>query len=218
MKKFFAGLFLATTLLFSAGFAQISDCSITYKMDMDGPEMDAMAKTMMANATTTISFKGTSARVATKMMMGETVIVTTENPKKSIVLMDMMGMKIASDATDSNEDNAANDGSKIKKTGKTKDIAGYKCEELIVTPVEGDPITLWVTDKISPKSSATDYQYKGVNGFPLEMTTNQEGTTVKLQAQKVSTEKLDDALFSTEIPSGYKIMTQEEMMQMGGGQ
>ena len=185
---------------------------------MDGPEMDAMTKMMMASATTTISFQGRAARVETNMMAGmSTVAISNDDTEETVVLMNMMGRKMAMEPSKNVEDEAEKANVDIKKTGKSKEVAGYSCQELIVTPEEGEPVTLWVTEKIAPNSAGTDFSFKGVKGFPLEMTINQEGNIVKMVAQKVSTEKMDASLFSTEIPDGYKVMTEEEMMQMGGG-
>ena len=218
MKKIFALFLLASTLFVSAGFSQVlSNCSIVYSMDIDGPEMNAMAKMMMAGSKTTISFLNDASRVHSDMKMMNTTIISTDKSKKSLILMSMMGMKKAafSDQTAEELDEKAN--VTIKKTGKTKDILGYNCEEVEVTTSTGDKSTLWVTDKIMPKTTATQYSFKGISGFPLEMTMASEGNTVKMKATKVDKAEPEASLFSMKIPAGYTEMTMEEMEQMGGG-
>jgi hypothetical protein len=63
-------------------------------------------------------------------------------------------------------------------------------------------------------------QFKGLNGFPLEYNMTQRGMNLSLSATKVEKQSVSDDTFK--VPSGYKLMTQEEMQadiqkNMGGG-
>lgn len=217
MKKLIAFFVLSLALITSLGFSQgMSDGSITYTMAIDGPEMDGMAKAMMKDAKTTISFLGKKVRLFTDMGMMQTTVITDGNTNKSVVLMDMMGMKLAMQPEVSDEDMQLTPNAGVKKTGKTKTIAGYSCEEIIVTQEDGQTANLWITDKIKPQGK-TDYSFQGVSGFPLEMTMNQDGNTVNMKAISVSNTKPDADEFSTEVPNGYRLMSEEEMNQMTGG-
>lgn len=218
MKTKFFALFLF--LLMGASIqtqAQLSECQITFDLDFSGADMDPMAKAMMEGAEMTMSFKGRRARVEMDMnMMSSTAIVDDEG-QEGVVLMDMMGMKMAMvmGEDDFNQDDGPLP--KIRKTGKTKKIAGYTCHQVFVESEEGEDFEVWYSPKIKPAAKAQGYSYEGLDGFPLEMDVNQDGNRMKMKATKVSTDNLDDDLFDLTIPAGYKEMSPEEMMQMGGG-
>lgn len=218
MRLALLALTLTFTLRVSAQSAPLSDCKIDYKIDLNDPNMDPMAKMMMSSAKMSIGFLGAKSRVEMNMnAMMKTVAISDETTKKSIVLMDMLGQKKAMVPEDDPTELKNRYNSTSTKTGKSKTIAGYKCYEYIVKTTEGDQIQMWCTSAIKPKTSATDFSFKNVEGFPLEMQMDQDGMKFKMVATKVSTEKMDAKLFSTTVPSGYKLTTQEEMMEDFGG-
>lgn len=208
-------LFLLLTLTLTVGSlaAQaLSDCKIDYKVDLNDPKMDPMARMMMSGAKMSISFLGKKSRVDMTMnAMMRTVAVSDEVANKTVVFMDMAGKKMAMIPDEDPKSMNENYNATSTKTGKTKSIAGFKCEEYIVKSESGDEIHLWCTDKIKPQSSATDFSFKNVSGFPLEMDMKQDGMKMKMTATKVSAEKPEAKLFSTAIPPGYEVKTQKEM-------
>lgn len=217
-KKIFFLSLLALLLLSTAHAQALSDCKIDYKVDLDDPGMDPMAKMMMSSAKMSISFLGKKSRVDMNMnAMMSTVAITDETTKKSIVLMDMLGKKMAMVPDDDPTTLKENYDATSTKTGKAKTIAGYKCEEYIVKSSDGDELHMWCTAQIKPQSTATDFSFKNVNGFPLEMDMKQDGMKMKMTATKVYTEKPDAKLFSTAVPPGYEVKTQKEVMDDFGG-
>jgi Domain of unknown function (DUF4412) len=222
MRTYFRLSLMALTLLLSmrvaAQTAPLSDCKIDYKIDMSDPNMDPMAKMMMGSAKMSIGFLGAKSRVEMNMnVMMKTVAISDETTKKSIVLMDMLGQKKAMVPDDNPAEIKDRYDATSTKTGKTKTIAGYKCSEYIVKTKEGDQLQMWCTPAIKPKSSATDFSFKNVDGFPLQMEIDQDGMKIKMVATKVSAEKMDAKLFSTAVPAGYTLTTQEKMMEDFGG-
>jgi hypothetical protein len=223
LRKCFSFVMVAVAVVaLSLGSLQaqaVSDCKIDYKIDLNDPNMDPMAKMMLTGAKMSISFLGKKSRVDLTMnAMMRTVAVSDETTKKSVVFMDMMGKKMAMIPEDDPTKLKENYDATSTKTGKTKTIAGYKCEEYIVKSNDGDQMHMWCTAKIKPQSNATDFSFKNVEGFPLEMDMNQDGMKMKMTATKVMLEKPDAKLFSTAIPPGYEVKTQKEIeSQFGGG-
>lgn len=222
LKNYFLlGLLAFTVVLFTqnnVAAQAIADCKIDYKVDLSDPNMDPMAKMMMSGAKMTISFLGQKSRVdMTINAMMHTVAVNDEAAKKSVVLMEMMGKKMAMVPDDDPSKLKENYDATSTKTGKSKNIAGYKCDEYIVKSIDGDQMHMWCTAKIKPKSTATDFSFKNVDGFPLEMDMDQDGMKMKMTATKVSAEKPDAKQFSTTIPAGYEVKTQKDMMNDFGG-
>ena len=205
-------------LQLSAQTAAVSDFRVDYKVNLNDPKMDPMAKMMMSSAKMSMSFLGQKSRVEMNMnAMMNTVAINDETTKKSIVLMNMMGKKMAMVPDDDPAELKNRYNSTSTKTGKTKTIAGYKCAEYIIKTTEGDQIQMWCTTAIKPKSTATDFSFKNVEGFPLEMDMNQDGMKMKMTATKVSLEKPAATLFSTAVPKGYELTTQDKMADEFGG-
>lgn len=206
-------LLLALTLTVGSLAAQaLSDCRIDYKVDLNDPKMDPMARMMMSGAKMSISFLGKKSRVDMTMnAMMRTVAISDEVADKTVVFMDMAGKKMAMIPDQDAKEMGENYNATATKSGKTKTVAGFKCEEYVVKSPEGDEIHMWCTDKIKPQSTSTDFSYKNVSGFPLEMDMNQDGMKMKMTATKVSAEKPDAKLFSTAIPPGYEVKTQKEL-------
>jgi hypothetical protein len=220
--QYFKFALLAFTMTIGMrAFAQtgtISNCTIDYKIKLDDPNMDPMAKMMMSSAKMSMSFMDQKSRMEMNMnVMMKTVAINDEANKKSLVLIDMLGQKKAMVPEDDPTDLKNKYDAKSTKTGKSKTIAGYKCDEYIIKTTEGDEMHMWCAAAIQPKSKATDFSFKNVSGFPLEMDMNQDGMKFKMTATKVSLDKLDASLFSTAVPKGYTLTTQEEMMENFGG-
>lgn len=119
--------------------------------------------------------------------------------------------------------------SKIKKTGKKKNINGFMCEQYIET--KGNKTSeYWITRKISFKDVFGDYtdilksldamggeetdtspELYNIDGFPILSITKSENQTEKEEVLKIEKKKLDDSLFT--IPAGYTKITMQDMMQ-----
>ena len=216
--KLFALILLMFAGVTSQTKAQISECAIEYSVDVKGGDMDPMAAAMMEGMTMTMMFKDDKARVEMDMSMGKTISVVDAGEKKGVVLMDMMGMKMAmpmgpDEFADAEDEDRNPD---VKITNKTKKIAGYTCKQAIITDEDGSKYEIWYTPEIKVNAQGTDYDYGDIDGFPLEMETKQDDMKVKMVAQDVSTKKLDNDLFDMSIPAGYTEMTPEMMKQMGG--
>jgi GLPGLI family protein len=220
MKKLSLSFLLAFAMMsFTYVSAQLNECKISYNIDVSGADMEPMAKAMMKNAKMELSFKGTSSRMVMNMgMMGSTTVITNDESKKGLMLMNMMGMKFATPMDEETMEKGKEDAPAMNYeiTGKSKKIADYTCKQAIGTDEEGNSFEIWFSDKISPRSFGKDFDFKGIDGFPLEMETMSDGVKMKMIAQSVSTKGLDDADFSMEIPEGYTERSMEELQNMGG--
>lgn len=221
MKKLSLSFLLAFAILsFTHVSAQLDQCQITYDIDLNGADMEPMAKAMMKNATMELSFKGNSSRMDMSMgMMGKTTVITNEKAKKGLMLMNMIGMKFATpmEEADMEKNKEESSGFKFEITGKTKDIVGYSCKQAIGTDTEGNTFEVWFSEKIAPRSFGGSFNYTEINGFPLEMETMNDGVKMKMIANSVKTDNIDDSEFSLEIPKGYTVKSMDELGQMGGG-
>lgn len=196
---------------------KITECQVTYDIDLSDPDMDPMAKMMMNGMKMKMAFQDGKARVDMKMTMMKMSAIVNEGEKEGVVLMKMMGKKMAIPMTEEEFEGTGDpvEDYEVEYTGKSKKVAGYSCDQVLVKTGEGETFELWCTDKIEAATTRTGYGYSKVNGFPLEMDVNQDGMIIKMKATQVSTDKFEDGFFDTTIPEGYEIMDQDDLQKMG---
>ncbi len=136
-----------------------------------------------------------------KEMGGQNMMVVN-TPKASTMFMSMAGMKIKKTTSLAQvggnynlDDKLPEDGDfAYKKTGNTKTILGYKCEEVRVdfdyTNAKGSAI-FWVSKEFPIQNKAIPMLGMKMNnpyfsGFVLELNTTQNGKTMKMEVVKVS--------------------------------
>ncbi len=213
---------LGLMLLTSIGAMAQQSYRIEYDVDIvQDEDVDAMAAAMMEDMTMTLYFQGRAARVEMNMTMMQMAMIYNDDEKTALILMDMMGQKIASisegdDFEAMQEQNGNDQTPEIRETGKTKTIAGYKCYQAFVSqPGQEGETEIWYTKDIVVQNESSNYTYQGLAGFPLQMTVNQNGINMDMIAREVSKSRLDSDLFDVEIPEGYVI--QEGMLGAPGG-
>ena len=209
-------LVIALTLFLSFNsLAQGPSGYIKYNMSYTESSMTKEELEMMPEETE-MWFKGDLVKLRMPMGMGmqSDVLILKD---KVVLLMDLMGNKLAMESTKTEveKQNSASKKAVVKLVdGETKKVAGYDCKKAILsTPGEKDMI-VWYSDKI--KSNGSWYfQMSEIKGFPLEFSMKTGEMSVRMAAKEVRMEKVDDAEFT--VSSDYKVMTQADMMKMMGG-
>ncbi len=179
-------------------------------------EMAAMEAMMPDEMVTRV--KGEKSRLEQSMGMGMSTVTITDMKKGSgIVLMDMMGKKVAMEMTKEelekmDKKKAAQKKPEFKYVDGTKEIAGYKCKRAMVVIEGAGELEVYYTEDLP---SGASKQFEGLKGYPLQYTISQGPMKVKFTAKSVKQEKLNNTLF--EIPDGYDKMTYQEFEKMMGG-
>lgn len=203
-------------LLTAVTFAQTSG-KITYDMsfESDNPDM-AMATSMLQGSNMVLSFMPKKSRVTVNMgMLGTVTTISDMKKKKVLMLMEMMGNKIASeDEINSKEIDSLQGKQEVKLAEETKDILGYLCKKAIITTADGNEIVFWYTEELKADITGQKQFNAKIPGVVLEFSTIQNEMTVNFIATKVE-KKVDKADFSMEIPDGYILKTPEELKMMG---
>lgn len=212
----FSLVFAMTLLLSLNTLAQGPSGYIKYNMSYAESNMTKEELSMMPEETE-MWFKGDLVKLRMPMGMGmqSDVLILKD---KVVLLMDLMGNKLAMESTKTEveSENFASKKAVVKLVeGETKNVAGFDCKKAILsTPGEKDMI-VWYSDKI--KSNGSWYfQMSEIKGFPLEFSMKTGEMSVRMSAKEVRMEKVDDAEFT--VSSDYKVMTQEDMLKMMGGQ
>lgn len=218
-------------LLLAASVALLSFTTITsdfegkivYDISLEGSGLPPEAMNMFKGSELVTYIKGDKRRVDMNMPMQNTTTISDNKTKKTVMLMDVMGMKylIRMTEADMKKEQDEMPEAKIKVTTETKQIAGYKCikNEVTVKTKEGkeETVNVWTTDEIP--SSETKSIYKGLKGMPLEYSLNTKGIKMTFTTKQISKEAVADSKF--DIPtSGYTETTMSElkksMEKMGG--
>ncbi|MEZ4951846.1 MAG: DUF4412 domain-containing protein [Saprospiraceae bacterium] len=226
MKKIFQiSLLLVSVLAFSQNaLAQkkMKEGSVVFTIDTedaDSPEM-----MMMAGTTLTFYFNSEMQRMDMNMMGGMMRIQTFSkagNSLEATMFMDMMGKKIQISELNSEEMSQANNYMNFENATDIsydekdkKKIAGYDCYKAIIKTKEGQVMSYYITEKITPPATQVD-KIMSLKGYPLEMTVDTgQGMVMTFVATEVNS-KLNKT--DLEYPTGYQKMTMEEFQNEMGG-
>jgi len=192
--------------------AQVSQCSIEYQVDIVGAKgVPPQAQEMMKDMVMTLAFNENASRMDMDMAMVQVSAISDGQEERTVVLNSMMGQKTAQVIEgDDFEEAQAQSGSpedyEVRETGETKTIAGYLCRQAFISgPQIEEEVELWYTKKIVPATNLTQYDYQGIDGFPLEMVVNQQGMKMRMTASRVDTDPKPDGYFDAVVPEGYTI-------------
>ena len=99
----------------------------------------------------------------------------------------------------------------IKQTGNVKTIAGYECQEALVTLFKdsNETFTIYYTDQINLKESNWFTQYTEIKGVLMEYQIERYNLCSRFSASKVNVKKIDDDIFS--VPDDYTEINEQEM-------
>ena len=94
---------------------------------------------------------------------------------------------------------------KVVKTGNTKDVAGYKCQEVNITDSTDNTYQVYYTDDVNLESPNWCTPYNEIDGLMLEYSIKVNNMVMNLKAKQVIFEKVDSANFT--LPKDYEIIT-----------
>ena len=202
---------LCLTLLIVGINAQTFEGKLTFGIDYELPEAMEAQRSMLPSEMIIYIAKG-NVRIEQKTMMGDQNVITDTKAKKTVLLMNMMGKKMAITMTDDGKEKPT---PKIIYSKETKTIAGYECKKATYITKdeagEDQELEVFYTEEIP--SEAND-KLPGLKGYPLEYAVNAQGMLMTLAAKSVSKEKVSKKLF--EIPEGYEEMSMEDFMKSMG--
>jgi GLPGLI family protein len=201
----------------SKPFTGIITYSIIYP---DSAKLDANVKAALPVEMTTYITNDMKKNVIASSMANQVEILNLIDSTRT-ALIDIMGQKFAIKSTkeEVDKENAGKTDPVITYYDTTKVIAGYPCKKAIIaaTSKDGKPMLLEVffTKEISGKYLTFGSDFRGLDGFPLEFSTNEGRILMVFTATSVERSKLKKSFF--EIPEGYKYVTKEELQNMFGG-
>lgn len=204
-------------------FAQTKEGHIAFTIDVssDNPDMQ-MAIGMMQGSTMDMYFAPDKSRIDMKFgtIMSITSIADVKANKTLTLMGGMMGnMAIPMSMDDAKKADTLKAKMNVELVNETKVIAGYTCKKANVTDADGNVTVFWYTEELVASKDGQTYLNSQVPGIPLEYDINQKGMIMKLTAakvEKVLEKSAKKTLFALTIPEGYKEMSQDDILKMGG--
>jgi hypothetical protein len=213
MKHFLSLILCCLSLNFALGQSTDGYILFDVKYDDIGLSKEELAALPSQSE---IWFKGNKMLMLMPSAMGFESRVVVDGDDV-FVLMDMLGNKMAikSSKQEMQEKNAAKPKQYSVKTITTdkKMIAGYECTKAIMSSEGEEDLTVWFTDKLKI-SGGWYYNMDGLKGFPLEFAMSANGMKMWMVAREINNDPVSSDKFV--VPSGYKVMTQQELMMMFG--
>lgn len=191
---------------------------LVFGISMLGDQMSDQQKAMMPTESI-MYFKDDKSRVEISMSMGTTIIISDNKTKKTTVLMDFMGNKIAmeTDQTETKKEMEKNGKYKVELLDGSKEIAGYKCKKAKITQThDGKEFSfdVWYTKEISANNASSN-GIDGIDGCMLEFEIFQNGMRMKMTTKSITSQDVDASKFI--IPDGYTKTTAEGLKSLMGG-
>ncbi|WP_127125998.1 hypothetical protein [Pseudoflavitalea rhizosphaerae] len=212
MKKFTLFLVLYSLLVVAANAQKrISELTMVYDATVSTGSADPKLADAFDGATTTVYIKGNMSRSEMASALFSSTTIHDSKTGSAVVLREVSGQKLLIRMTPQNwvEKNKRYNGITFTNSTETKTIAGYKCTKATATLKDGTVFTVYYTSDIIPENKDYDYQFRSLNGLPLEYELVQGKLTIKYTVSSINLNPVPASKF--DLPkTGYREMTYEE--------
>ncbi len=221
MYEMIRSTYLLLFLFFTSGTLlqaqkKVSDLTLTYTASITtGTKTPGLADAF-DGATATVYIKGTMSRSEMVSALASFTTIHDAKNGSSVILQEVSGQKLLIRMTtaDWTDKNKSYEGITFTNTGETKTIAGYNCVKADARMKDGASFTVYYSNEIMPDNQEYNYQFKNLNGLPLEYELKQGSLVIRYTAEKVSLNPVPASKF--DIPkSGYRELTYEESKKLG---
>ena len=189
---------------------------ITYSIKYEGRELTPNEKMQMPTEVEFLFGDG-KVKQTTKTPMGDVVLIQDLEGKKIVMLLDLMGNKIAVTEPDTAKKELDKD-IKYEKIDESKTIAGHKCKKMKISKGDTTIEVFYAEDLYVPKGTMLFGFDERLENVPMEYTmpTQDEELTMTYKAKEVEPmKKVKKKEFR--IPADYQQVTKEELKKMFGG-
>lgn len=218
MKKTLYSLLIVLLMPFSIVKSQkkVSDITLVYTASITtGAKVIGLADAF-DGTTATVYIKGTMSRSEMASALASFTTIHDAKNGSSVILQEVSGQKllIRMNADDWKDKNKNYEDITFTNTAETKTIAGYNCIKAIAKLKDGSSFSVFYSNEIVPDNLEYNYQFKNLNGLPLEYELKQDNLVIRYTADKVSLTPVPASKFDTP-KSGYRELTYEESKKMG---
>lgn len=211
--KIALNIILLILLNFGTSLAQkkVSELTVVYEVSISTGNREPKMADAMDGATTTVYIKGPLSRTEMTSALFSSTTIHDATSNTAVVLKEVSGQKLLIRMTAENwlEKNRRYQGITFTNTNETKTVAGYNCIKAEAKLADGSLFTVYYTPDIVPENKEYDYQFRNLNGLPLEYELTQGKLKIKYTVTKINMNPVPASRF--DIPkSGYREMTYEE--------
>ena len=216
--KFIAGILILVISMPVIAQKKVSELTLVYDASITTGSDKPNLGNAFDGATTTVYIKGGLSRSEMVSALASFTTIHDSRTGTAVILQEVSGTKllIRMNAQNWNDKNKRYEGVTFTNTDEKKVVAGYNCTKAIAKLKDGATFTVYYTNEIIPENQDYSYQFKGLNGLPLEYELTQKELKIKYTVSKISLNPVPASKF--DIPkSGYREMTYEESRKLGFG-
>jgi GLPGLI family protein len=220
MKKQLVILILSLAALLPArAQRKVSELTLVYDATITTGSKEPKLADAFDGATTTVYLKGNMSRSEMVSALFSSTTIHDSKTGTAVVLREVSGQKLLIRMAAENwaEKNKRYDGMTFTNSGETKTIAGYNCTKAVAQLKDGTTFSVYYTTEIIPENKEYDYQFRNLNGLPLEYELVQGKLTIKYTVSKINMNPVPASKF--DVPkTGYREMTYEESKKSNASQ
>jgi len=172
MTKQIVGLVIGLAGFMTGAFAQrkVSELTLVYDASISSGSKEPKMADALDGHSKTFYIKGNMSRAEMVSAIFSSSTIHDSKTGTSVILKEVSGQKLLIRMTPENwqETNRRYDGISFTNTNETKEIAGYSCIKATAKYPDGNTFTVYYTPDIVPENNEYDYQFKNLNGLPLE--------------------------------------------------
>lgn len=213
MKKFTVLWLGILVLVVSTASAQrkVSELTLVYDAAVSTGSAEPKIADAFDGATMTVYLKGNLSRAEMASALFSSTTIHDAKAGTAVVLREVSGQKLLIRMTEANwaEKNKRYNGIRFVNTTETKTIGGYNCVKATATLADGTTFSVFYTTEIIPENKEYDYQFRSLNGLPLEYELVQGKLTIKYTLSKINLNPVPASKF--DLPkTGYRELTYDE--------
>ncbi len=215
MKKLIILLVFSFPGLMLHAQKKIAELTLVYDATVTTGNSQPRMADAFDGAKTTVYLKGHLSRSEMSSALFSSTTIHDARTGNAVVLREVSGQKllIRMNAENMEEKNNRYKGITFTNTGETKDIAGYHCLKAEARLKDGSTFTVYYTPEILPENREYDYQFRELNGLPLEYELVQGQLKIRYTVSRISMNPVPASKF--DIPrTGYREMTYAESKKM----
>ena len=216
MKKLVSILCFLLVVASVTAQKKVSELTLIYDASITTGNAEPKMADAFDGATTTVYLKGNLSRSEMASALFSSTTIHDSKTGSAVVLREVSGQKllIRMSAENLAEKNRRYQGINFVNTSESKTIAGYKCTKAEATLSDGSKFTVYYTTDIIPENKEYDYQFRNLNGLPLEYELTQGNLRIKYTVSKINLNPVPASKF--DIPkAGYRELTYEESKKTG---
>ncbi|MDQ0639090.1 hypothetical protein QF042_002655 [Pedobacter sp. W3I1] len=209
IKTSVVALILVSTAIIAHAQKKIAEGTLVFAVTANGTTTDIKTK-----------FNGSLTKIEIENGPAMVNIISNTADKTGLLLIDVpvaqkqFAVKVSKTETEAQEALLPKY-SDYKATGEKQTIAGFNAEKYTYKDDKGGAHELWATKDVDIAAITNGGFFKGLGALPVKYSAVINGVNSDLVLKSLSEAKV--GVINTEIPTGYEVVTMDELKAMQGG-